>query len=144
MLRRSPGGPATIGIILLTFLLFAACGNEGRTLEFTFDGNECTYSGPKKVSAGEITLVFNNRNQQSSGGDFGRLEGDVNTWDDVLSYLGPIPSSRGRPAGVKDVTYTSVRVGQSETRELSVTSGTWVTVCHNNLQVWPGALLTVE
>ena len=143
MLRRSTGKQAAMGIIL-TWLIFAGCGSQGRTLEFAFDGNECTYSGPKKVSAREITLVFNNRNQEPSGVDFGRLEGDK-TWDDLLSYNGPSASpSKGRPSWFKDATFTSVPAGQSETRELSVTSGTWATVCHNNRQIWPGAPLTVE
>ena len=137
---------ATVGVIL-TLLLFAGCGTEERTLEFTFDGNECTYSGPEKVSAGEITLVFNNQNQVRSAVDFGRFEGDK-TWDDFLSYneeSGPAPSpSRGRPAWFRDATFITVSAGQSETRKLSVTSGTWGSICTNLSLIWSGAPLTVE
>ena len=66
MLRRSTGKQAAMGIIL-AWLLFAGCGSQERALEFTFDGNECTYSGPKTVSTREITLVFNNQNEEPSG-----------------------------------------------------------------------------
>ena len=146
MLRRSTGKQATVGVIL-TLLLFAGCGTEERTLEFTFDGNECTYSGPEKVSAGEITLVLNNQNQVRSAVDFGRFEGD-NTWEDFVSYneeYGPEPSpAKGRPSWFKEGTFITVSPGQSGTRILSVTRGTWGSICTDLGLIWSGAPVTVE
>ena len=138
-----------VGLALVTLLLVACATPQPTatttTMEVTFDGSGCVYDGPESVSAGQVTLIFNNQSEGLALVDFVKLA-EGKTWNDILDYLGPLPSSKTRPDWVTGPAPEEVPAGESSSRELSVTGGNYVVVCARSspLEVWPAGVLMVE
>lgn len=115
-------------------------------LEVTFDGNECTCIWPEVITPGRVSLVLNNESQAVSMARMVKLN-EGKTWDDMLSYMGPPPSSTHAPSWVSFVFDAQTVPGKSIARNKRLSGGLYGVVCIVSVPefgVWPGAPLYVE
>ena len=73
-----------IAVILIAVML-GGCGAE--KVEITFDGNNCTVTGPTSLSVGEHQFFLNNLSGKNFGFWVSRLKGD-HTFQDLLDEQG--------------------------------------------------------
>ena len=83
--------PRSAAWLVVMAILAAACSGtsaDDRSMEVTFDGENCTYEGPAEVPVGDVQLVYHN--QSTAGGtvfmDFFRIV-EGRTVQDVLDYI---------------------------------------------------------
>jgi len=120
--------------IIALIVLAAACGGaEDRSLEVTFDGENCTYDGPGNLTAGEVDIVFHNQSTNAASGfmDFVRLDDDK-TVQDVNDYLAS--DAIGAPTWVTRVYLADFVPNESSTDQVTrtVQSGVHAFVCGTN------------
>ena len=81
---------------LLAALLLVSCaqGEVVQNPEVTFDGVNCRYEGPKVVSEGDVTFIFNNISDQARAHLHVMALAEGTTWQEILDLAdeGPIVS----------------------------------------------------
>jgi hypothetical protein len=120
---------------------------DGNCIDVSFDGEECTYSGPEFVQPGPVMFVYHNQSGGVTGMVLGRLE-EGKTWDDVLDGLGPPGTERTvvLPFLIW-MMELETQSGESSAQEMDITAGTYYWVCYKDawpIPVWAGATLIVE
>jgi hypothetical protein len=73
-----------IGVILIAVLVVGCNANK---VEITFDGSNCTVTGPTSLSVGEHQFVLKNLSGKNFGFWVSRLKGD-HTFQDLLDEQG--------------------------------------------------------
>lgn len=149
-------------LLVVPGLFLTACsgGGEGEDegpLRLTFDGESCTYEGPKEVSAGSVTLDFVNESEEHFNVNLVILD-EGKTVQDVIDDLGPEPSTRHHPSWTHEMgTWDpAVMPGETVSWEGDLEAGIYAMVCaaalpstdpkvfRGPLGVWFGTGLTVE
>ena len=145
----------TIGIMLL----LVACSAPEPTptpvpptptivgiIEVTFDGKECTCTGPGTVPPGEITIIFHNKSDGLISVEFLKHD-EGKTWDDMLAYIPPpYPRSVTRAPWVSLTGSVQTIAGSTTSRNFRVVPGLYSVLCwiKKTHMTWPGMPLYVE
>ena len=132
-------GAATAGLVVIVGLALAffsgdsteVPGGDSRVLQLTFDGEQCSFEGPSKLSAGDVEFVFHNESSQATFAWFGGLD-EGKTTQDIIDYN--VDGGSGAPSWTVGV-WSEIRVEPNESsvpRMLTVvpglhnfTCGTW-------------------
>jgi hypothetical protein len=72
-----------------------------RSLEVTFDGDRCLYSGPEQLTVGEVSLRFHNKSGETAWVDFAVIDAGY-TVADVEAFVAD-PPSEDRPTWTRAV-----------------------------------------
>ena len=75
-----------VGLVVATFVV-VACGSdseEPNTFVVTYDGSDCSYSGPESLTAGSVNLTYVNDSEDDVGVSFRQLNAGF-TWDDFVN-----------------------------------------------------------
>lgn len=104
---------------------------DSRLVQFTFDGEQCTYEGPAELSAGDVEIVFHNQSSQATFAWFGRLD-EGKTTQDIIDYN--VNNGTGAPPWATGV-WQNASVGPNASTEPAtvtvvpglhnLTCGTW-------------------
>ena len=138
------------GLLLIVALLMTACGSGDKAVSdgellLTFDGDSCTYEGPKFLKAGPVTLNFFNESEGGAAVNLVRHTGDE-TIQDMIDTFVEEPSTGHAPSWTSEVgTWHPIRAGESYTWEGALEPGIHSMVCARigPLGVWFGTGLTV-
>lgn len=131
-------------LVLISIVLLASCGGEAATL--TFAEGSCMYEGSTGVSSGPFEMTFINNSGATGAVNVIELLQDK-TWDDLVDYAGPMPSSKHAPPWSRSVrNWRPIGSGETLDWNEDLTPGSYVMVCANTspLAVWIGTELTVE
>lgn len=141
---------AAVAILLLAAGMWLRDGSGSHTLHVAFEGTvdaaRCLYSGPSVVSAGEVTVVFDNRSDTPGSDfvDFVRLD-EGKSIQDVHEFLAS--DSFGRPTWVTGIWIADgVAAGGTKSTVATLEPGTYALVCGSNAPygVFFGSGLTVR
>jgi len=148
---------AVAGVTLALGIALGACGGDGDTggsLQVTFDGSDCSYSGPGILSEGLTTFQLDNQSEirfSEMRVTLNILEFDEGRNFDDLVALADDPAAvselHGPPAWAPSVKTARAGGGESTTFEVSLAAGNYALWCVTQLpsfSVQAVAPLTVE
>jgi len=117
----------------------------GNCLELSFDGENCTYTGPTALKTGTVTLIFLNESEGRAAVNLVRHLGDQ-TIQDMIDLIGEEPSPGHAPSWANPVnTWQIIRSGETYAWEGALKAGIHTMVCADPQRgVWHGAGFTVE
>ena len=72
-----------VSLLIIVIVLLAACADDSKTPEVTFDGDGCTYSGPTELTTGDHSFVFKDLSDQKQELWSGQIIGG-HTYQDLL------------------------------------------------------------
>jgi hypothetical protein len=142
-----------LSLLVFCLIIFSSCTSGGggtwvdevRTLNLTFDGENCTYEGPTELAAGPVELFFHNQSDKMAAVNFLKhLEGK--TIQDVIDYIGEEPSNKHAPSWTQELgTWTGVNSGDTHHWEGELEPGIYHMICARSypFAVWFGTGLTV-
>ena len=132
-LLRAPLFAATLVVML--GIIAGACGDDGQdeassTLQVTFDGTDCTYSGPEEVSESDIGVRVDNRSEEAVTLDVFRLQ-EGNTFDDLVAHIGA--GSAETPTWARLVGSMPTSAGETANFGMALSAGNYALVCSTDL-----------
>ena len=128
------------------------CGGSDDNPSASFDGEDCSYSGPESISAGdEIEASFENTSDATAALAFLALR-DESARDEMVAMIGAEPISAGGnpPEEPLELTgYLQAEPGEKATQTAPLDAGTYVIDCVTFVgdapdKVWRVAVLDVE
>ena len=110
---------------------------EGVCLEFSFDGESCTYEGPSDLKPGPVTLIFHNESDGWAETILMRSVGDK-TLQDFLDFYGEEPSTQAPPSWSFTIpgSWEKINAGEFHFWEGDLEPGIHVFVCVKAV-AWP-------
>lgn len=135
--------------VLGLVLVLAGCGSGGSP-SATFDGEDCGYSGPAAVDAGDVEIVFVNNSDVGAGLAFLTLI-DESAREEEVALIGTrIPVQGQNPEGaVRLAGVLEANAGEEATQTVPMSTGTYLLDCVTFStagpdEVWRVAVLEVQ
>jgi hypothetical protein len=127
------------------FLLGCATSGESRTIDITFDGENCLARGPEVLEAGELTVDLEKKTKGVVIIDVYRLD-EGKTWSDMVSHFGPSGTFALRPEWVSAISGRDVH-GDLYDRKYILEPGNYGIVCvymgSDTNSTWPAAPIEI-
>lgn len=119
--------------LIVLGIMAAACGNDGQpeagsTLQVTFDGTDCTYSGPEEVSESNIGFRVVNQSEAVLTLEVFRLQ-ESKTFDDLDEHIKGGAGSAEPPPWVRSVGSVPTPSDKTSTFGMALSAGNYALVC---------------
>jgi hypothetical protein len=131
-----------VALLIALDIIAAACGDDGdngaegndSTLEVTFDGTDCTYSGPEQVSENNINFRVANDSDTVLMLDIFRLD-ESKTFDDLAKHFDGEPGSAVPSSLAQAVKSIPVPATDATAFGMALTAGEYALVCVTSPQL---------